>query len=111
TDLPSNDVVTLETTTEVGHRMNTLVRAGILALGFFCSMAARAQDSIPPGLRDWQGWVLHEQEFRRCPFAASADAEAGKPIDATEFRCIWPERLTLAVESGGGTFSQRWQVY
>jgi len=95
----------------VGHCMYKLVRAGFIALGIFCSMAARAQDAIPPALREWQGWVLHDQEFRRCPFAASAGAEAGKPIDAAEFRCVWPERLTLAVESGGGTFSQQWQVY
>ena len=74
-------------------------------------MAARAQDAIPPSLREWQGWVLHDQEFRRCPFASSADAEAGEPIDAAEFRCVWPERLTLTVEARGGTFSQRWQVY
>ncbi len=91
--------------------MHTLVRAGFIALGFFCSMAGRAQDAIPPPLRDWQGWVLHEQEFRRCPFAASADAQAGEPIDESAFRCAWPERLTLAVESRGGTFSQRWQVH
>ena len=71
---------------------------------------AHAQDAIPPALREWQGWVLHDQEFRRCPFAAS-DAEAGEPIDAAEFRCVWPERLALAVEARDGTFSQRWQVY
>ena len=91
--------------------MHTLVRAGFIALAFFCSMAARAQDAIPPALREWQGWVLHDEEFRRCPFAASADAEAGEPIDAAEFRCVWPERLTLTVDARGGTFSQRWQVY
>ena len=91
--------------------MHTLIRAGFIALAFFCSMAARAQDAIPPALREWQGWVLHGEEFRRCPFAASADAEPGEPIDAAEFRCVWPERLTLAVDARGGTFSQRWQVY
>jgi len=91
--------------------MYTLVRAGFIAIGIFCSMAARAQDAIPPALREWQGWVLHDQEFRRCPFASSADAEAGEPIDAAEFRCVWPEQLTLTVEARGGTFSQRWQVY
>jgi hypothetical protein len=91
--------------------MYTLVRAGFIAIGFFCSMAARAQDAIPPPLREWQGWVLHDQEFRRCPFASSAGAEAGEPIDAAEFRCVWPERLTLTVEARGGTFSQRWQVF
>ena len=95
--------------------MYTLIRAGFIALAFFCSLvcslAAQAQEGIPPSLRDWQGWVMHGEEFRRCPFAASADAEPGEPIDAAEFRCVWPERLTLTVDARGGTFSQRWQVY
>jgi len=91
--------------------MHTLVRAGLLALGFFCSIAARAQDAIPPGLRDWQGWVLHGKEFLHCPFTPSEDLSAGDPILLDHVRCVWPERLTLAVESRSGTFSQRWQVY
>ncbi|MEO8018152.1 MAG: hypothetical protein ABI769_10085 [Pseudomonadota bacterium] len=91
--------------------MYTLVRAGLIALALCCSMAARAQDALPPALRDWQGWVLHGEEFRRCPFSASADTEAGEPIDVSEFRCVWPERLTLTVDARGGTFSQRWQVF
>jgi hypothetical protein len=95
--------------------MYTLVRAGFIPLAVFCSLvcslAAQAQDGVPPSLRDWQGWVLHGEEFRRCPFAASAGAEPGEPINADEFRCVWPERLTLAVDARGGTFSQRWQVY
>jgi hypothetical protein len=95
--------------------MNTLIRAGIVALATFCSLtgsgAAQAQNAIPPSLRDWQGWVLHGEEFRRCPFASTAAAEPGEPVSADEYRCVWPERLTLAVDSRGGTFSQRWQVY
>ena len=95
--------------------MNTLIRAGLVALAIFCSLAgswaARAQNAIPPALRDWQGWVLRGEEFRRCPFASTADTAAGEPVDADEFRCVWPERLTLAVDSRGGTFSQRWQVF
>jgi hypothetical protein len=95
--------------------MNTLIRAGIVALAILCSLAsppvARAQDGIPPSLRDWQGWVLHGEEFRRCPFAASQGTEAGEPISSHLFRCVWPERLTLTVDARGGTFSQRWQVY
>jgi hypothetical protein len=95
--------------------MKTLIRAGITALAIFCSLAcslaAKAQDAIPPALREWQGWVLHGEEFRRCPFTATADAEAGEPLGEDQFRCVWPERLTLAVDAHGGTFSQRWQVF
>jgi hypothetical protein len=95
--------------------MNTLIRAAAVALTIFCSLAssrpACAQQGIPPGLRDWQGWVLHGEEFRRCPFTASEVTEAGEPIAENLFRCVWPERLTLTVDARGGTFSQRWQVY
>ncbi|HYJ41662.1 MAG TPA: hypothetical protein VEW08_12795, partial [Steroidobacteraceae bacterium] len=91
--------------------MNTLIRAGLIALAIFCFRAAHAQEGIPPALREWQAWVLHGEEFRRCPFTASAAVEPGEPIDESEFRCVWPERLTLAVDARGGTFSQRWQVY
>ena len=91
--------------------MYKLVRAGFIALGFFCAMAARAQDAIPPSLREWQGWVLQGEEFRRCPFAASSDTEAGEPMDESDFHCVWPERLTMTVDARAGTFSQRWQVY
>jgi hypothetical protein len=90
--------------------MQGFQRTGFIALAFFCSVAARPQD-IPPSLREWQGWVLHGEEFRRCPFTASADVRSGEPIGAEEFRCVWPERLTLAVDARGGTFSQRWQVF
>ena len=37
--------------------------------------------------------------------------QPGTPIGSSEYRCVWPERLTLDVDSRGGSFSQRWQVY
>ena len=40
-----------------------------------------------------------------------ATSQPGEPIDADAFRCVWPERLTLAVDARGGTFTQRWQVF
>ena len=70
-----------------------------------------AQEGIPPALRDWQGWVLKGEEFRHCPFLANAGLSAGEPVPQQYYRCIWPERLALAVNADGGTFSQRWQVY
>ncbi len=90
--------------------MHTLIRAGFIALAFLCSMDVRAQEAIPPSLRDWQGWVLHGEEFRRCPLATSF-VQPGAPVSPGQYRCVWPERLTLTVDARGGTFSQRWQVY
>mgnify|MGYP003694614923 CR=1 FL=1 len=108
TDPASNDVVTLDdqpgvegiTCTRSSARDSSRSRSSVPIGG------ARARTRIPPGLREWQGWVLHGEEFRRCPFAASADTEAGHSRSTPHlFRCVWPERLTLAVDARGGTFS------
>jgi hypothetical protein len=91
--------------------MHTLIRLGLFALVLLGSGMSQAQESLPPQLRDWQGWVLRGEEFRRCPFLASTNLQPGQPIDASAFRCVWPERLSLNVDARGGTFSQRWQVF
>jgi hypothetical protein len=88
-----------------------LLRAGLAALVFGVSTLSWAQEAIPPVLRDWQDWVLKGEEYRRCPFLASARLQPGQPIEAFSFRCAWPERLSLAVDARGGSFTQRWQVY
>jgi len=67
---------------------------------------ADAQTLVPRALEDWQGWVLKGKEFHRCPFLAGSNT-----ADAGSYRCIWPERLVLNVDTHGGTFSQRWRVY
>src|SRR5690349_8655418 len=88
--------------------MHGFMRATLFALAFCGS--AFAQDAVPPELRNWQGWVLKGEEFRRCPFLAQGQP-AGTPIDEKTYRCTWPERLALSVDARGGIFTQRWQVY
>lgn len=91
--------------------MRAFLRAGFTALAFCVSTMSWAQDALPPELRNWQGWVLKGEEFRRCPFLASTPLERDKPVDTAAFRCAWPERLGLDVDARGGRFTQRWQVY
>jgi hypothetical protein len=93
--------------------MRKLLRAGSLAIAWSISLCGHAADpAIPPSLQDWQGWVLHGQEYRRCPFASGDGlGSAGEPIPMQDFRCVWPERLTLDVDARGGSFSQRWIVH
>jgi len=91
--------------------MNTLVRAGLVALAFCCPLVSISQEAVPPALRDWQVWALKGEEFRRCPFLASANLKPDQPIEASAFRCVWPERLTLVVNAHDGSFMQRYQVY
>jgi hypothetical protein len=91
--------------------MYTTIRASLVALAFLGTFTAQAQEPIPEGLRDWQGWVLRGQEFRRCPFASNAGASPDAPIERSAYRCSWPERLQLTVDARGGSFTQRWQVF
>jgi hypothetical protein len=90
--------------------MRTSFRVFLVALAFG-SIVTHAQDAVPPPLRDWQGWVLRGEEFRKCPFLASTAITPGEPIEPYAFRCDWPERLSLSVDARGGTFSQRWQIF
>lgn len=76
------------------------------ALCSFLAVAAGAQTQIPTELEGWDDWVLQGEEFRRCPFFANFN-----PVDAGQFVCAWPGRLILELETSGGRFEQRWQVY
>ncbi|HJU07674.1 MAG TPA: hypothetical protein VJ727_04255, partial [Rhodanobacteraceae bacterium] len=76
------------------------------ALGIFAFLclifgsAIAADDvSIPPQLRDWQGWVLHGQEQRTCPLLGTQDGS-----DDNAYQCAWPGRLSLVVDKAGAHF-------
>ncbi|WP_266168499.1 hypothetical protein [Dyella subtropica] len=56
-----------------------------------------AQD-VPPPLRDWKDWVLHDVPQHACPFFANQGPNAGS------YQCIWPGRLTLDAGKDGGRF-------
>ena len=65
---------------------------------------ARAQVAVPPDLRDWEAWVLHDHEQHRCPWLLP-----GRADDETRV-CAWPALLELTADARGGHFSQRWDV-
>ncbi|HET6430953.1 hypothetical protein [Dyella sp.] len=76
-------------------------RTAWLALALLASLLAaplRAQD-IPPALRDWQGWVLHDVPERACPLLSSP----GGTNDARQ--CTWPGRLALQADATGARFT------
>ena len=68
--------------------MHKPVRLGLITLALCASLACHAQDSLPPPLRDWQGWVLKGEEFRRCPFLASATPQPGPLMWVSEYPVI-----------------------
>lgn len=76
-----------------------LGRTGWL-LGLWLLLAAplAAQD-VPPPLRDWQGWVLHDTPEHGCPFLANQAPNAGS------YQCAWPGRLMLDAGKDGARFS------
>lgn len=69
-------------------------RLGWLCLGWLMAMPALAQD-IPPALKDWQGWVLHDVPQHACPLLAGTGGQ----------QCVWADRLSLDAGRSGATFA------
>ncbi|GGY26254.1 hypothetical protein GCM10008098_19010 [Rhodanobacter panaciterrae] len=70
----------------------------MLSLWLLFATPLPAQD-VPPPLRDWQGWVLHDVPQHDCPFLANQ-----MPGDGS-YQCAWPGRLTFDAGKDGGHFS------
>ena len=70
----------------------------VLAVLWLAAWPLFAQD-IPPPLRDWQGWVLHDTPQHACPFPSGQQPQAGT------YRCAWPGRLALEANKDGARFS------
>jgi hypothetical protein len=68
--------------------------------------AISADVFIPEELQGWQGWVLHDQEHRGCPFYFNAQG-----AERTDYVCAWPGLLEVSVGAEAGRFSQEWTVY
>lgn len=71
---------------------------GWLGLCWLLAAPLPAQE-VPPALRDWQGWVLHDVPQHDCPFLATQLPNAGNR------QCAWPGRLLLDAGKDGGRFS------
>ena len=69
-----------------------------LGLGLLLAAPVLAQD-VPPPLRDWQAWVLHDVPQHDCPFLAN------RMPAADSYQCAWPGRLTLDAGKDGARFS------
>lgn len=73
-------------------------RWGWLFGGLAIAVSAFAQD-VPPPLRDWKDWALHDVPQHACPFLVSQAPNAGS------YQCAWPGRLALDAGKDGGRFS------
>jgi len=70
---------------------------GLVCLCLMLAAPLLAQD-VPPPLRDWTGWVLHDVPQHDCPFLANQSPAADS------YQCAWPGRLTLDAGKVGGSF-------
>ncbi|MBP1473545.1 hypothetical protein J7I44_04490 [Frateuria sp. MAH-13] len=61
--------------------------------------APAGAQQLPPPLRDWQDWVLHQVPAHACPRLAHA------PGQGDAWQCAWPGRLALAADATGGRFT------
>ena len=66
-------------------------------LGLLLVVSPLLAQDVPPALRDWQGWVLHDAPQHACPLLANGDADSRQ--------CIWPGRLAIDVGKNGGHFN------
>jgi len=55
-----------------------------------------AREDVPEPLRPWVDWVLRGHEAETCPFLTQLGNR----------ECVWPGRLSLALDASGGTFEQ-----
>lgn len=67
-------------------------------MGLLLAAPSVAQQ-VPPTLRDWQDWVLHQVPAHACPRLAHA------PGQDDAWQCAWPGRLALAADATGGRFT------
>lgn len=85
--------------------MHTLFR--LVPISLLLPAIVLAQDPyVPEDLQDWQRWVLHDKEYRGCPFFFDRGA-----TERDDYVCAWPGRLELRVDARGGEFTQPWSVY
>ncbi len=81
------------------HREKCMVRRSlVLLVGWLLLIASVVAQDVPPALRDWQGWVLHDVPQHGCPVLANPMSDAGNT-------CIWPGRLALNAGKDAASFS------
>ena len=79
----------------------------LILVSLLLPVAAQSTDVfVPDELQGWQEWVLHDKDYRACPFYFNGNAAA-----RGDFVCAWPGRLEISIDADGGRFSQQWTVY
>ncbi len=86
--------------------MSLIYRLILIALLLPATALAIDDVYVPDDLQEWQEWVLHDRDYRACPFIFDRSA-----TQRNDFICAWPGQLELSVDANGGQFEQQWSVY
>ena len=82
------------------------MRIGSALIGCFLALSTSvlaqmpADAGLPSPLKDWRAWVMHDLDYRACPFVATR-----APNAAGDFVCAWPGTLHLDAAADGAAFS------
>ena len=86
--------------------MNTVRMLSLVALMMLAPLVTDAEPlpegEVPPPLRSWIPWVLHDGDDRACPYSYNENKTK---------RCVWPGQLSLELGSHGGQFSLRVETF
>ncbi|MDH5213901.1 MAG: hypothetical protein OEY04_06690 [Gammaproteobacteria bacterium] len=87
--------------------MSKVCRSFVLLWLSAVTLPAVAQDVyVPAELEPWKRWVLHDKDYRDCPFIFNR-AASGRD----DYLCAWPGTLSISANANGASFSQAWTVY
>ncbi|MGH8090918.1 MAG: hypothetical protein ACREO6_05660, partial [Rudaea sp.] len=86
-------------------RIGFLLFGCLLALSTSIQAQTPVDAALPAALKDWRAWVLHDLDYRACPFVATR-----APNAAGDFVCAWPGTLHLDATADGAAFSIAWRV-
>ena len=86
------------------------MRIGFVLIGCLLALSTSIQAQtpdaeIPSALNDWRAWVMHDLDYRACPFAATH-----APNAPGDFVCAWPGTLHLDANADGAVFAIAWRV-
>ena len=85
--------------------MAALARITFILLMPFCADLCAGPlglEQVPDALKPWVPWVLRDHKELQCPFSYA---------QASDRECIWPSRLTLDLNAGGGRFESTVRAY
>lgn len=86
-------------------RIGSVLLGCLLAFSTSIQAQAPADAALPAALKDWRAWVMHDLDYRACPFLATR-----APNAQNDFVCAWPGTLHLDANTGGAAFSVIWRV-